>query len=611
MATVYAVGSNGHHRITMDVSEQSVSTADNTSTISYSLTLSPEVTGYGWDSQTNPFVCSVWIGNKILSCTLLSYDGTSTVTLLSGTLDMLHDPDGSKTIAFSFDIANGSDNPIGSCHKDGMLTLTTINRISTFSVPTGDHPLGTQMTITVTKPLSTSKHTLTYKCYGITGLIGSAKTTSTSLSWTPSTDLAAQMTIRNTMDCILTLTTYESDGTTVIGESTQTITLSIPIQLPTVDSTLVDVTPYMARLNPPPITNPFFVTLSSLKFWAGPQCYNSATLKSSTVVFRKNDSSGEILAQGVYNTVTEWPLGLWNWTGTVYMKIAATDSRGNVGEAEKTFTVYPYYFPVITTFTVGRYADSAGTTPSAGGSYCKVTYAASVTSIVDGGSERNPGTVTIRYKTRASSTWTTPVSSSTMSGSTVFPADVDTAYDVQITADDRGSYGLTKSTILSTGHFFMDWREDGTGLAFGGESTQSNALESYWPIFEQGTSLANKYNSKITKITDSSGDVSAASGSNVQCSSTAVSKAGYYMVVGYQNWTSGFTGTTTFRIIQKRGSTSQSTWSWRHDATGGGGISGVALLQIAANDTINTEVYQSSGSNKTARTYIYAFRLMD
>ena len=702
MATISATGSNGHHSISLEVISQTQTPANNSTTILYFVRLASVSNGYGWNYDTNPFVCTYTINGVTRTCTCLSYSGSGTVILASDTQKVIHNADGTKTLDFSFSVTSNDDpNLIGSCSSSGYLSLTTISRVSTFSVPSGTHVLGTEMTITVNRQVNTYAHTLRYSCGTESGVIGSEKITSSSIRWTPPGTLATQNPSGSTLQCTLTLTTYTGtdSSASLVGSQTQTITLSISISAPTFTLSVSDISDYDSGHSFEYITGYYLKNKSIMKAeMSNIVCSNGATIKSGSITIRKNDSTGDIIAQGTAKTL-QWNV---NWTGTVYIVGTITDSRGFSRANETTVSLISDYADPVPNVTVGRYNDSSGTVQDDGGEYCKITYSGTYTQIGTSGSH-NSGRITVKYKLHSASTWEVPIErSSTLSGTYIFAADQNMTYDVAVEMSDT-LYGKTKTVLLATAVSLMDWRGDGKAVTFGGPNTMTNALEIRWPkiiinssspqfvaqgsgatslhfirddynaesliyqwassdnpgvsfglkaqgdseytypaaitkdgirpysansfslglsnvpwlnifggtIYEGGTSLANKYNAKIVKITDSSGSTTVASGSYVQCSSKAIPTAGYYMVVGYQDWASGFTGTTTFRIVQKRGTTSQSTWAWRHDATGGGGISGVALLQIAANDTINTEVYQSSGSNKTARTYIYAFRLMD
>ena len=132
--TISATGSHGYHKFTLTVTETAVDTVNNKSTCSVKLTLSPVKSGYNWYDYTGsqqPKGSVVFNGNTY-SWTLSNYDGTSTVTLVSKSVSVSHDTDGSKTVSFSFSAESGSTYYLpGSASGSGTLALTKIARYPT------------------------------------------------------------------------------------------------------------------------------------------------------------------------------------------------------------------------------------------------------------------------------------------------------------------------------------------------------------------------------------------------------------------------------------------------------------------------------------------------
>lgn len=138
MASCSGNGSRGHHKFTLNVSETYVSGgADNYSTISWSLVLSPVQTGWDWNySGQIPVQYNVKInGSEVKSGNIMSYNGYSTVTIASGTTNIAHNSDGSKTINFEFnvwDTVSASWLP-GNAYGSGSMDLTKIARYATIT----------------------------------------------------------------------------------------------------------------------------------------------------------------------------------------------------------------------------------------------------------------------------------------------------------------------------------------------------------------------------------------------------------------------------------------------------------------------------------------------
>ena len=132
--TISANGSKGHHTFTLTVTENSTNTSSNTSNISYNFTLSPKVTGWDWSYSNNvPVSYSVNINGTVFSGNIMKYDGKSTVTITSGSLDISHNSDGNKTLSYSFSVVSHYDNSVvpGSASASSSFALTYIPRAAT------------------------------------------------------------------------------------------------------------------------------------------------------------------------------------------------------------------------------------------------------------------------------------------------------------------------------------------------------------------------------------------------------------------------------------------------------------------------------------------------
>ena len=140
MVSIYANGSKGHHKFTLTVTETGTSVDNNTSTISYSFQLSPITKGYDWYNYTNTqrtVSYTVNVNGNTYTGTIPKYDGSSTVTLKSGTQTVSHNSDGTKTISFSFVVTDTTtaDYTSGNASKNGTLALTKLERPVTGAAP--------------------------------------------------------------------------------------------------------------------------------------------------------------------------------------------------------------------------------------------------------------------------------------------------------------------------------------------------------------------------------------------------------------------------------------------------------------------------------------------
>lgn len=167
--TISANGSKGHHKFTLTVTENSTSTTNNTSSVSWSLVLSPIVKNYDWNySNTVPVTYSIVFNGTTYSGNIMSYDGTSTVTVKSGSATITHNADGNKSISYSFSVSSISASYLpGSASASGSMALTYIPRAATItSAPNftdEDNP-----TITFSNPAGNSVTSLK-ACISLTG----------------------------------------------------------------------------------------------------------------------------------------------------------------------------------------------------------------------------------------------------------------------------------------------------------------------------------------------------------------------------------------------------------------------------------------------------------
>ena len=130
MASISGNGSNGHHKFTLTVTENSTSTANNTSTVGFSFVISPVQTTWNWELWGANITYTVTINGTKYTGSIANYDGYSSVTLKSGTLTVAHDTNGGKSIAYSFSVSDtsGQSYTCGNASASGSMALSTIPR---------------------------------------------------------------------------------------------------------------------------------------------------------------------------------------------------------------------------------------------------------------------------------------------------------------------------------------------------------------------------------------------------------------------------------------------------------------------------------------------------
>lgn len=472
-------GSNGHHKFTLTVTETSYSIENNTSTVSYSLTISKVQGGYNYNWGTDnasAYTETVTINGETKTAHNGKYDGSSVTTYISGTQVIQHDTDGSKTItcSFSVDDKTGQSYTSGDASASGTLTLTTIPRASTFNASSYSGTLGTAMSITYTSASNSFTHTLTFDLGSTT--IGTNNTSGT-FSWTPAYSLASNNTSGTTLSGTLTLITY--NGSTELGRKTAPCSLTIPSNSttqPTVTLSITDVNNYNTRFGA------YVYSKSLLQVQPSVSYKYNATLGSVTYTIKKENSSGAVLATGNYNTITFYRYST-NYVGTLYIEVLVTDSRGFTKTATSTVTVVTYSPPNISQFQCERDSTTDSTINC---------YIVGNSTNVNNASQ-NTTTWTLQYKKTTASTWTT---ANTWTGyslskqpQTITGTDVDASYDIKLNATDY--FGTVTKTLIVTSSFtLMNFSNGGKGIAIGKSSESENFFECDLPTrFNKDTTI--------------------------------------------------------------------------------------------------------------------------
>ena len=133
--TINANGSKGHHKFTLKVSEDS--TSDNSSFLSYIFTIAPIQNGYDWNTFGSRISYSITIGSNTYTGTIPAYNGSSTVTLKSGSnIEIPHDSDGTKTIDIGFAVTDSSsaNYTCGNASASDTFKLTDLHKAPELSL---------------------------------------------------------------------------------------------------------------------------------------------------------------------------------------------------------------------------------------------------------------------------------------------------------------------------------------------------------------------------------------------------------------------------------------------------------------------------------------------
>lgn len=468
---------NRGYTLTLTVTETGTSTAENTSTISYSLELACTHTRYeqfdtGFTVSINGSVVASQPRDWMHQTSIYSH--YSSITLASGTLKVAHNSDGTKTIACfaNLDISSDLPGPGPISIASQNLTLTNIPRSSTMTMPSS-MVMGRAYSFTVTKAVSSYQHSLLYS-FGSSSGTAVAKTSSTTISWTPPTSLGSQ--IPSAVKGTLTLTLRTFSGDTALGDRSYTVDLSIPSNdAPTGTLTCsfdnsgnatirgwgVGVKGYSKISWSSSISGKWGATISAYSFSFGG--YSASTASGTSSVLQSAVSSSQ-------------------------PSMTVTDSRGNKATIKASaMTVYDYAFPVFNSSIAYR-ANSSGTKDDSGTCvYKKIS--ASYSSV--GGHNG----LTRRWRSRLKEgSWGGYTTLSENTGSTTAGFEVSKSYEIELSIVD--SLGSSRSIVytIATSKIAYHIRKTGDMIGMLGYGTKPDAVEIHGGLhadYIYGTALAN------------------------------------------------------------------------------------------------------------------------
>lgn len=454
------------------VTLNSQSTANNTSTVT--LVLQVRSTNSSYTTQNTQ--TSVINGTTMASGASFNMGNTGVwQTFASRTQTVTHNADGSYSFPVSASFTTNATSSAWSLKSgsvSGSVTLNTIPRASSISCPT--LTMGTAGTITISRASSGFTHTIT-AAFGNTSTTIATKTSSTSVSWTPPLSWAAQIPNATSGTCTLTCITYS--GSTEVGRKSISITLTVPASI-----------------------KPTLTSLTATRVdGAVPAAWATYVKGKSKVTLKINGAAGaqgstiksySISGGGYSSTASSYTTGYLNTTGTITFTATVTDSRGRQSDPKTvSITVYDYAPPTITALSAYRCGVDGVANPS-GGTYIRVSGSYTFASV---NSKNIIASCTVYYRVVGASSWTSGGTLATGSYIVTGGGNIALAsnYEVRYVVTDGLGSSVERIVTVNAASRTMNIRHN--AVAFGMMSTGENRFESAWPIYEQGTQLANKY----------------------------------------------------------------------------------------------------------------------
>lgn len=331
------------------------SIANNTSTVSWKVECICTNVNRGRSINSGSYVTVNGTNYTISSGSTIYYNGD---TVKTGTTTITHNADGSKTFNVYVNISLGYANS-NSNTASTSFTLDVIARASTVTLNKASMVInGTNsVVITVTKKNSSFTDNLSYSFNGSSGTI--ASNVGSSYTWVVPVSLLNAIPNTTSAQCVITDTTY--NGSTAIGASTATITLSTDV-VPTFQLNVLNTTEMLDGSS---------YTTKWLRYISTGTVVGSASSQGATISSYK-------ITNGATELGTALPCSFENLT-TNTIVVSATDSRGVT--ASQTIELTPWVDYVMPTVSIDKLervsnitatsqviADLSGTiTPSSSG----------------------------------------------------------------------------------------------------------------------------------------------------------------------------------------------------------------------------------------------------
>ena len=428
-------------------------------------------------------------------------------TLASGTLDISHSSDGSKTFTVS-----AFSGKVWKEDSGGYLTATA--SAQSFALPTipratvpviGAVVMGQTVTIGLPRAVSSFTHTLTYTFGSSSGTI--ADGAGTEAQWAVPYDLAVQ--IPNNASGTGTLTCKTYSGSTLIGTQSVNFTATVPSNSTTQPSDTIAVSPVSSLAAP--FNGMYIQGRTKAKITHTASGKYGATIKSYAATVDGQTYTGKATTTEILAT-----------PGTLTITGTATDSRGIVGTASASIAVLAYTPPSVerntsTNALVCARALANGTLDDDG----TLLYVACSRkfSALNG---NNGASVQVRYKAESGewSDWVTffaeDASGDNYAGVIAgITLAIESPYTIDLRAVDKlGESGGTLSFAVPTSEATVDLGEGGNSLGVGRRAhvgTEKRLDVAWNAYFEKGLQVGGNLTAggelrctwvKATDITD-------------------------------------------------------------------------------------------------------------
>lgn len=466
---------DGYIKLLFSWSAGTQNVANNFTPINWTLSL-VSTNSSAYISSTASKNYSVTVDGKTWSGTnTIGLSGGATKILASGSKNIYHNTDGTKTFDYSFSqefAITYSGVSIGTSSSSGTGTLDNIPRGSILG-SISNFTIGNAITIPITKYSDSFSDTLNIYVNDTWIKRVEGLTNNQSVSFT-STELNA---IYNAMSNVASSTfrfinsTYS--GANIIGTSTKTATGTINTNIkPTISSVTVE------------------EIVSNIKTQFGFLVQNKSMLGvtvSATAGTGSSIDTYDISINGSKYVSSAFTTEVLTTSGTNTYTVKVIDKRGRTATTSGTFEVTAYTSPNTTSLNVAR--CNADGTLNDNGNYVKVNAISSITSL----SNKNTKNFKLQYRLKGADAWTTAETYTsgyayTVNNKIISDISADNPYEFRILATDFFGELPSKIYSLSSGYTILDIKADGKGIAFGGVSSK-NGYQYFGEMYDRFDTL--------------------------------------------------------------------------------------------------------------------------
>ena len=380
-------------------------------------------------------------GNNYFNFTW-NYGQNEWFTIASWTTSIKHNSDGTYSSYAEALCYTGLDN-IGTLTARTNYTLTTIPRESTISSITGD-TIGSNITVNISRQSSSFVHQVWWRINGTGSWTSLGTNFGTSCTFTLPMSVCNSVTQSTT--CTLNIAIRAiSNGSYVGGEVWSSKTVNVPSS----------VVPSFSSIG----VSEAVSSVASLGIYVQSKSKLNLSINGASGSYGSWITAYSISVDGQNIYAASGTTNVINGSGNLTITARITDSRGRQASRTTTINVKAYSAPRLTSYSATRQSTPTNVSVVASGS---------ITSLLNGSTQKNRLTYVIKYKQSSASSYTSvTVKSGGLSFSnlsrTLTNIDSTKSYDIQLVLSDYFS-SVTYQLKLSTTKVIMDLKSTGVGI---------------------------------------------------------------------------------------------------------------------------------------------------